>query len=53
MPNTENIPVVLYDDSGAGSSEEKYQQSVKSIKRFLTEKNPPALVEAVNQVLAG
>lgn len=53
MPNTENIPVVLYDDSGSGASEEKYRESVKSIKRFLTVNDPPALLSAVEAVLKG
>jgi len=53
MPNTESIPIVLYDDSGAGGPEEKYRKAVKSIRKLLTENNPPALVAAVEQVLAG
>ena len=53
MPNTASIPVILYDDSGSGSSEEKYRQSVKAIKKFLPENDASSLLAAVEQVLAG
>lgn len=53
MPNTEHIPVVLYDDSGAGSSEEKYKESVPAIKRFVAESDPSSLLAAAEAVLTG
>ena len=51
MPNTRDIPIVLYDDSGSGSAEEKYRAACKGIRRFLTGNDPTALVAAVDDVL--
>jgi len=52
MPNTKNIPVILYDDSPvANVSVEKYAEGRYNVKKLLRSSNSLGILNAVAQVL--
>jgi len=51
MPNTRDIPVVLYDDSKSPSPESKYVQAGIEAKKYIKGNNPLLLLSAVKDVL--
>ena len=51
MPNTRNIPIVLYDNTDLGSSD-KYMKAGSGITKFLKTNNPEQLVSAVKKILS-
>jgi CheY-like chemotaxis protein len=53
MPNTRDIPIVLYDDSGADIPKEKFVNSTSAIKRFVRSSDAEKVVQAASEVLEG
>ncbi len=51
MPNTEGIPVILYDDGNAADPESKYVSAGSGIKAFVRSQDPAALMAAVKTAL--
>ncbi len=53
MPNTKDIPIVLYDESGEDIPKEKFVKEGSAIKRFVKSADPLQVVQAVSEVLGG
>jgi len=53
MPNTKDIPVVLYDDSGLRVPEPGYARPGTGVKKFVRNNDAMALLAAVREVLSG
>ena len=53
MPNTKDIPIVLYDDSEAQVPATKFLDAGIGIKKFVRNNKPAEIVEAVNTVVDG
>ncbi|OVE74445.1 hypothetical protein BVX94_00295 [bacterium B17] len=51
MPNTRNIPIVLYDDSDAQVPASKFLESGTGIKSFVRSNSPNEILAAVQSVL--
>lgn len=51
MPNTKDIPIVLYDDSGAEVPESKFTEAGTGIRKFIRQNTTAALLAAVEDVL--
>lgn len=52
MPNTTGIPLVLYDDSEAMLSEDKYLEGGTGIRKIVRNNDPKALLAAVGEILS-
>lgn len=53
MPNTRDIPVVLYDDAGDDIPTEKYVHAGSGIKAFVKNADPARVVKATSDLLGG
>jgi CheY-like chemotaxis protein len=51
MPNTKNIPIILYDESGDDIPSERYVKPGGAIRRFVKSSDPKAVVRAVSEIL--
>lgn len=51
MPNTRDIPVVLYDDSDMEIPEDKFE-SINNVKKFVRGNDPSDIIGAVQETLA-
>lgn len=51
MPNTKNIPIILYDESGDDIPSERYVKPGGAIKRFVKSADPKAVLRAVSELL--
>lgn len=52
MPNTMNIPIILYDDTDPNASGKKYAGSGTGIRKFVKTSDAETLVRVANEVLA-
>lgn len=52
MPDTKDIPIVLYDDGNTEMFSSRYTGSDTGIKKFVRSNDPPSLLFAVKSVLA-
>lgn len=50
MPNTNNIPIVLYDNSSSTAAESKFTQAGTGIKQFVRSDDSKALLAAVEKI---
>lgn len=51
MPNTRDIPIILYDDSGEDLPQERFVKPGSSIKRYVRSSDPQEVLRAVSSVL--
>lgn len=51
IPTTQNIPIVLYDDTAPKNSEPKFLTASTMIKKFVRSSNPPEIFDAVDELL--
>lgn len=51
MPNTKDIPVILYDDSGAKVPDTKYSDAHSGVRKFVKSSNSVTLLAAMKEVL--
>ncbi len=50
MPNTNNIPIVLYDNSSSTAAESKFTQAGTGIKQFIRSDDSKSLLAAVEKI---
>lgn len=53
MPNTKDIPIILYDDSGDDLLAEKFVNSATAIKRYVRSSDADTVLQAASDVLQG
>jgi CheY-like chemotaxis protein len=51
MPNTKDIPVILYDDTGSKAPDAKFIKSHPSVKKFVSSNNSVTLLAGIREVL--
>ena len=53
MPNTKDIPVILYDDTGAKAVDAKMTGAHSGVKKFVRSNNAAALLAGMKELLKG
>jgi len=53
MPNTRDIPVVLYDETDTGGGVGRYEKPGTGIRKFVSSNNSVVLLQAVRAVIGG